>query len=431
VATLFSQRRVEAVRWRGHRKIVRLNGGRQLCLPRSACVTTGETVLANSKEAYVRCVDGLAKLTPAYVAKETVQIGSVKLELLIKEITEADELIAYESLANFYRNQSLFGRTARLIVQCFHPNYPRTIGYIELATPFYMSKPGTAVLNRPFHNGRIKWDSWDKETARQFINLVVRVARCVVYPEFRGIGLGRCLLLHAQEFARTRWQVGGIKPQFFEISADMLKYVPFAERAGLHFIGETEGNLNRVATDVAYLLQNRRRVKAGKIVREEAFGIVDQQVARLDRATALLKQNDWSTDELIDRLKKLRRSASLRDLNLLQHILSLPKPTYFKGLTDAAEKTIRKAIRSIKPINGYSSEVVPIPPLSKPIRVRGLTITRVSKVGRTQRTAAVQRAFGISPDAINHPVINNLSFNIAAGQVPWLWGRRAPAKQHS
>jgi ABC-type lipoprotein export system ATPase subunit/GNAT superfamily N-acetyltransferase len=366
---------------------------------------------------------------PAYVAKETVQVGSLKLELIIKEITEAEELTAYESLANFhYRQQSLFGRTARLIVQCFHPNYPRTIGYIELAMPFYMNKARTAVLDRPFHNGRIKWSSWDKETARKFINLVVRVARCVIYPEFRGIGLGRRLLQHAQEFARTRWQVGGVKPQFIEISADMLKYVPFAERAGLHFIGETEGNLNRVAKDVAYLLQNRKRVKAGKIVREEAFGIVDQQVARLDRATALLKQNDWSTDELIDRLKRLRRSASLRDLNLLQHILSLPKPTYFKGLSDAAEKTVRKALRSIRPKNGYTVQPVPISPLSKAIRVRGLTITRVSKVGRTQRTAAVQRAFGISPDAISHPVINNLSFTIAPGQVAMIVGPSGSGK---
>lgn len=154
----FYQYRAGSIRWQGHRKIVQLNGGRSLCLPRSACVTTGETVLVNSDEAFVRCVDGLAKLMPAYVAKETVQVGSVKLELLIKEITVTDELTAYESLANFhYRGQPLFGRTARLIIQSFHPNYPKTIGYIELATPFYMSKPRTAILNRPFQSGGIRW----------------------------------------------------------------------------------------------------------------------------------------------------------------------------------------------------------------------------------------------------------------------------------
>jgi len=59
------------------------------------------------------------------------------------------------------------------------------------------------------------------------------------------------LVKHAAEFARQRWQVAGFLPYFLEISADMLKYVPFAEKAGMLFIGETEGNLRRVANAAA------------------------------------------------------------------------------------------------------------------------------------------------------------------------------------
>jgi hypothetical protein len=131
----------------------------------------------------------------------------------------------------------------------------------------------------------------------------------------------------------------------------MLKYVPFVEKTGLHFIGETEGNLRRVAKDLRYLLENRKRVRSGQIVKEEAFGIVDQQVSRLARAVTIMRDNGWSTGELLARLTRLQKSASLRDLSLLQHILSLPKPTYFGGLTPGSEKFVRDAVKSLKPTN--------------------------------------------------------------------------------
>jgi ABC-type ATPase with predicted acetyltransferase domain len=353
----------------------------------------------------------------------------MRLELVIKEITTSEELASYESLANYhYRNQPLFGRTARLILQAFHPSYPKTIGYIELATPFYMSKSRTELLNRPFRNDHTYWTSWDKETARKAINLVVRVARCVIYPEFRGIGLGQRLIFHAGEFARTRWQVGGLKPQFIEISADMLKFVPFAERAGLHFIGETQGNLGRVANDLRYLLENRRRVKSKLIVKEEAFGIVDQQVARLTRAMVIMKDNGWSAAQLIERLKRVEKSASLRDLDLLQNILSLPKPTYFAGLNQPAERFVRKAVKAIKPKNGFFKDLNPIKPLSTQIHVKNLTICHRSRVKRSRHTAAVQRAFGISPEEINHEIVDKISFSIAPGQVAMIVGPSGSGK---
>lgn len=421
--------KVRSIAWKDHLKIANLGDDKRLELPRSACVTEGERILLNSRAAYVRCQDGVAQLLPSYVAVETMDLGSIRLELVVKEITTSEELASYESLAAFhYRDQPLFGRTARLIVQTFHPSYPRTIGYIELATPFYMSKSRTDLLDRPFRNGHTHWKCWDKETARRAINLIVRVARCVVYPEFRGIGLGQTLLLHACEFARTRWQVGGLKPQFIEISADMLKFVPFAERAGLHFIGETQGNLARVANDLRYLLENRRRVKSGQIVKEEAFGIVDQQVARLTRAISIMKENNWTATQLVERLKRVEKSASLRDLDLLRNILSLPKPVYFGGLNHVAERFVKDAVKAIKPKNGFFKDLNPIVPLSGPINVRNLTICHRSRVKRSRLTAAVQRSFGISPEEINHDILEKISFSVAPGQVAMVVGPSGSGK---
>jgi ABC-type ATPase with predicted acetyltransferase domain len=163
-------------------------------------------------------------------------------------------------------------------VRSFHPIYPVVVAYVELATPFYMNKARTRLFDAPFRAGPVNWEKWDMAALKQYIHLIVRVSRCVVYPEFRGLGLGQVLLRHAAEFARPRWQVRALKPYFLEISADMLRFVPFAQKAGLVFIGESEGNLKRVAKDMAYLLKNRQRVNARQIVKEESCGIVDQQV---------------------------------------------------------------------------------------------------------------------------------------------------------
>lgn len=419
---------VRSTRWRNHQKILDL-GSKTLAVPRSACVSTGDRVSVNGTRAFVNCVNGRAQLLPSYVGYEEIDLGSLKLELIVKEITDAEELAACQSLVNFhYRDQVLFGRTAKLIIQSFHPSYPRTIGYIELTTPFYMNKSRTDILNRPFRSGPIEWESWSKDTARRSINLVVRIARCVVYPEFRGLGLGQKLIQHACTFARTRWQVGGLQPQFIEISADMLKYVPFVERAGLHFIGHTEGNLERVGRDLRYLLANRKRVRSGQIVKEEAFGIVDQQVSRLDRAVAIMRENGWSTTKLLSKLDRLQKHTSLKDLSLLQTILSLPKPTYFGGLTKQADTFVREALGSIDKVNGVGERAIAISPLTGPIQINQLSISHRSKVNRSKGTAAIQRAFGISPDDIQHDVVDGLSLTVEPGQVVMLVGPSGSGK---
>jgi hypothetical protein len=99
--------------------------------------------------------------------------------------------------------------------------------------------------------------------------------------------------------------------------------VPFAEKAGMVFIGETEGNLKRVAKDMEYLIRNATRVKAGEIVSEEACGIVDQQVARMHRALALMAREGWSRERLVERLRTLSHEAILRDFALFHDIISL------------------------------------------------------------------------------------------------------------
>lgn len=82
------------------------------------------------------------------------------------------------------------------------------------------------------------------------MNLIVRIARVVVDPEFRGLGISSQLVEQAKQYAASRWHVGGRRPLFIEISAEMLRYVDFVTRHGLLHIGDTEGNLERIFKDL-------------------------------------------------------------------------------------------------------------------------------------------------------------------------------------
>ena len=398
-------------------------------VPRSACVSEDDEVILDENGAGVVCENGAARILPIYTAVERASVGSLELELVIKEITEPEEFEAYEALTRFhYRGHSLFGRTARLVVRNFHPIYPQVIGYIELTTPFYMNKARATLFDAPFKANGVSWNRWDTEVQRRYIHLNVRIARCVVYPEFRGLGIGKMLIEHAANFARDRWQVSRLKPYFMEISADMLKYVPFAQKGGMSFVGETEGNLKRGPKDISYLLRNKERIKAGEVVRRGVFGVLDKQVTRLGAAEALMERHGWTLDQLTEKLQKYSEAETLRDFDLLREILSLPKPTYLRGLNGEAEEFVRRRVAEVAPRNGHAPSALRVEPLDSPVELRDVSVTFGSRVRRTWHTHDIERAFGISSKDISHEVVHELSLDLGAGEVVLLTGPSGAGK---
>src|SRR6266487_6401823 len=114
---------VEKVTRRAHDKELALSDSQRLLrVPLSACVTKGDRVKLNCASAAVVCRNGDAQISLPYVAREELPIGRLHFELLIKEITEAEEWRGYQALTQLhYRSQEICGRTARLIVRNFHP----------------------------------------------------------------------------------------------------------------------------------------------------------------------------------------------------------------------------------------------------------------------------------------------------------------------
>lgn len=425
---------VKSVQFDDLAKRFRLQNGRQVKTHRFAAVGPGDNlVYCGSNCAHVRCKNGTAKLLPAYQAEDSIDVGERSVAVTIKEIETADELRGYVQLSQYhYRGKELHGRRSPLILVCHDPLLPTVLGYIELATAFLMSKPRAALLNSPFADAgsRIAWGEWNKETVRKYTNLVVRIARTVVSPEFRGLGLASLLVRHAAMYAREHWNVGSLKPLFMEITADMLRYVPFVERAGMHYIGLTEGNLERLTKDMTYVLHNLARVRRREILKEESAGIVDLQVSYAMQLNRVAKRNRLGRDSLLGLLLRDPHRLPDSDWSMLHKVFRLPKPTFLMGLTAAAEAFATARIEALGLPKTCPTFVPPTHGL-KPRRI--INASRCgyklsANICRTRSTRRVQEAFGIDNDMLYSTLFADLTFDVERGDIMLICGPSGAGK---
>lgn len=415
-------------------KRFRLSNESRIQTHRFACVGPGDDVYYRSSiDAQVRCINGKAKLLPAYEAADQIRVGQRNVAVSVKEIETEAELKGYLQLAQYhYRGKALHGRRAPLILVCHDPLLPSVLGYVELATAFLMNKPRAAVLNAPFSDtdSGISWTEWKKDSVRQYTNLVARIARTVVSPEFRGLGLASLLVRHAADYAREHWNVGGLKPLFMEITADMLRYVPFVERAGMHYIGETEGNLDRVTKDMAYVLRNLNRVRRREILSEDSAGIVDLQVSYAIQLNRMARRNGISRESLLNLLLRDPHRLSDNDWSILHKVLRLPKPTFLMGLTPAAERFVKKRVRDLS-LPGKCPIYTPADRSSKAktvVNASSCGLTMSGSVRRTRSTRRVQEAFGIDNDMLQNTLFSGLNFQVNRGDLVLICGPSGAGK---
>lgn len=401
---------------------------------RYCCLGPGDNVVvARSKVAHAICRNGNAQVLPLYSAGATIRIGQRSVHLTVKEIESAEELQGYHELEQcHYRGKVLHGRRVPLIITSDDPLLPLVLGYVELATAFMMSRPRAVLFDDHFSDptSGITWTSWKKATVRQYTNLVVRIARTVVSPEFRGLGLASVLVKHAASFAKNHWHVGGLKPLFLEITADMLRYVPFVESAGMHYIGDTEGNLARVNTDMDYILKNYSRVKKGEILKEDSAGIVDLQVSYATLLKQIEKEQQVSREHLLRLLLRSPHRLSDDNWTLLHRIYRLPKPTFLMGLNPASKAFVSKRRRELGLRDKYPAArpAHKKPALRTPISVKECTLTLSASLIRTRSTRTIQQAFGVSRDMLSTTLFANLHFSIEPGDVVLICGPSGAGK---
>jgi len=141
-----------------------------------------------------------------------------------------------------------------------------------------------------------------------------------------------------------------------------------------------------------------------------------------------MEQEGLSREEFLQRINRLSETRVLRDLANLQSIISLPKPTYLMGLNPETEDFLKRRLIEINPQRNHQPSPLKLKPLTSPISFRDLTITFISQVRRTERTHAVQQAFGISPESIGTTVVRQLSAEIQPGEIVLIIGPSGSGK---
>ena len=225
-------------------------------------VTKDDIIRISGEDIWVKLknMDEEVQIAPAWSVNDILHFGNTDVSLVIKEIETQEEIDEYHALTRYhYKGIGGVGRHVPLIAKTNVWNLPRVVGFIELASPMIVNSARKGVLDAPFYDSTFgfKWDKWDWDTARQYVNTIVRISRCVVYPELRGLGLSAVLTNAAVKYARERWHAAGLRPCFIEIIAEMLRYWAFVEKNGFIKIGETQGNANRLASDMIYMLNKR------------------------------------------------------------------------------------------------------------------------------------------------------------------------------
>lgn len=426
--------KVASVKFEDSQKVFKLSNGNLFRTHRYCCLGPGDDLMIREpgRAAVAKCTNGEATILPIYKGRSELSFGGRSLRLLIKEIESPEELEGYHRLEEYhYRGTILHGRRVPLVVCSSDPLLPKVLGYIELSTAFMMNKPRSIIFNSEFRGGHgINWDNWNKEAVRSFTNIVVRIARCVVSPEFRGLGIARVLVEHAVEFTRTHWHIAKLKALFLEITADMLRYVPFVEPAGMHYIGDTEGNLARLNRDMDYILKNFRRVKKREILKEESAGIVDLQVFYATRLKEIEESNGVPRDELLKLLIQAPHRLSDDNWSLLHRIYRSPKPTFLMGLTAPARRFLKKRLRELRlPLKYPVRRPAQYRKRSKrAIKVTSCGYKLESKLLRTRATRKIQEAFGINNEMMRTTLFSNLSFEAAPGRIVLLCGPSGAGK---
>lgn len=426
--------RVKSVLFHETDKVFRLDDGRRLQAHRHCCLGPGDEVRIRKNGVMLAvCSNGEAQILPIYSSSGAVSVGGRRLKLTVKEIETSEELESYHQLEKFhYRGKVLHGRRVPLILRSHDPLLPPVLGYIELSTAFIMNRPRAEILDGGFSDSQsdISWENWRKDASRQYTNLIVRIARTVVSPEFRGLGLSRLLVENSVRFARKHWHVGRLKPLFLEITADMLRYAPFVESAGMHYIGETEGNLKRINKDMEYVLRNLKRVKNREILREESGGIVDLQVFYATALARIQRKHRLSREQLLKLLLRSPHRLSDEHWALLHRILRLPKPTFLMGLSQRADRFVRERARVLgipARLPQRHSDARPAS-MTRPISVVSCSFAIKAPLIRTRATRRIQEAFGVNHEMLTTNVFSELSFSIDPGEVVLICGPSGAGK---
>lgn len=381
-------------------------------------------------------------LTPLFSADDSINIGKEKFELRIKEVSSDAEIRALEFLEQFHykTNHSLGekdqsgeqkivtasvgGRRAVLYATIKIGERWLPAGYIDLQMPLMMCKPRHNLFDHPFTHPRrnIAWKQWDQHAMKSYLNTIVRIGRIVVSPEIRGLGITRRIINSAKIFASERWHIGGVRPVFMEISAEMLNHIDFVTSSGFKFIGKTEGNRLRIIKD----MKQMALTPAGE------FGIMSLQRKYFrvleDYCKTMHIRFEEGLDVLTRKIEQSQGASTTSEWAVLQSIIRNPIPYYLCPLDDYASKYLRAApitnppkVEAVAAKSEFSAK-------STQISIEGLSIRAAYRVPETKSTKVVMNAFGLKGDTVYADIVQRVSIKASNGNIILVVGTSGSGK---
>ena len=297
-------------------------------------------------------------------------------------------------------------------------------GYIDLQMPLMMCKPRHELFRLPYNHPErdIAWQRWDQQTIRNYLNTIVRIGRIVVSPELRGLGITRRIIKAAKIFSTERWHIGGIRPVFMEISAEMLNYVDFVSSCGFKLIGQTEGNISRIVKD----MEQMSRSPAGE------FGIMTLQRKYFRVLEDYCKTINIPLEEGLEVLKRKielnQNAVTTGEWAILRSIIRKPIPYYLCALDSYSEKYLKEALKlTCPPPQTYSAKDL-FSAKSTQISIQSMSIRAAYTVPETKSTKIIMDAFGLKGDTIYSDIIQNVSVTASNGNIILVVGSSGSGK---
>ena len=382
---------------------------------------------------------------PRFESHSEMRFGADRLGLVFTEISTEAELNEYYRLGQFhYRGMDLQGndskegtrgtggRKAILLATLGKNGASRAVGYIEIQMPLLMCKPRHELFARPFeHRARkVSWKTWLGD-GQQHVNRIARIARVVVDPEFRGIGLSTMLVEQAKRFCVERWHIAGERPLFIEISAEMLRYMDFVSRAGLHYVGDTEGNLRRIAKDL-HSIENGASGKSGIMSLQRkyhaAFTAYCEKTGRSFSEARLVLAELLSAED--------PRSEMASDEWLaFRPILRFPIPYFLGGLDEESEAYILNGISAEKKAEQTRPAKVKLAKSSKSmvsypdtLDFKGIEVSVNYKIPLTPYVRLIMDSFGIEAHKIANRLVGPVDISLSRGGVSLITGASGAGK---
>jgi ABC-type cobalamin/Fe3+-siderophores transport system ATPase subunit/ribosomal protein S18 acetylase RimI-like enzyme len=422
---------------RGATTELRLQSGAVVPVRPFAPVGEGDRVLVAKNGRDIKIVlddgEGQLDLSSQWSTTYHVDLGQEHIDVTVKEVETDAELAALTNLKQFhYRGEKTAGRAVPLIAVTAHRLLPEVIGFIEITSAMLVNTARKRVLDRPFADAerKVYWQRWDMNTAKRHTKRLARISRCVIYPELRGLGMASKLANAAVIYARDRWQFGGSQAVFLEITADMLRYAPFVASAGFTYVGDTEGNEERMLRDMRYLL--KRTITSGS---QDDFpqgggGIMSLQRSYATMLLGVMNRRNIGLEQLLNLLRRSPESLTDDEWIALHRVFRRPKPTYMYGLTSAAKKHLHAsapiARQSLAAMHTVRTRVLPLGVST--IKLNRLSLHTSVAPAVTPRSRKVAEAFGIVAKRVDAALITDLSLEVLSGDVVLVTGPSGTGK---